>query len=147
MNAAVLGRDDGNLGAIVRQPNGVSAGTGLLVLVGEGRRPRGRLREVLSPGSAGHHQDRPEVIDAHAVGMFVAESEDEDMVKAEEDALNAMGEEAGKQAFHSGLMLMTSTNAKERVKANMHSVLSAYTIYKDEYNNELDQPEFVADIL
>jgi hypothetical protein len=29
----------------------------------------------------------------------------------------------------------------------MNNVVSAYTIYKDEYNNELDQPEFLADLL
>lgn len=68
------------------------------------------------------------------------------MVKAEEEALNTMWEEAGKHAFQSGLLIMTSSNDKDRLKENMHNVLSSFTVYKDEYNNELDQPEIAADL-
>ncbi len=69
------------------------------------------------------------------------------MPKAEEEALNIMAEEAWKHAFYSGLLLVSSSNDKIRAKENLHNVVSAYTIYKDEYNNELDQPEWLADIL
>ncbi|MFZ5341279.1 MAG: hypothetical protein ACOZBL_01585 [Patescibacteria group bacterium] len=41
---------------------------------------------------------------------------------------------------------MTSSDSKERLKENMHNVLSSFTVYKDEYNNELDQPEVAADL-
>lgn len=68
------------------------------------------------------------------------------MVKAEEEALNTMWEEAGKHAFMSWLLLATSSNEKDRCTENMHNVLSAFTVYRDEYNNELDQPEFAADL-
>jgi hypothetical protein len=68
------------------------------------------------------------------------------MVKAEEEALNIMWEEAWKQAFYSGLLLITSSDRKDRLVENMNNVVSAYSIYKDEYNNELDQPEFIADL-
>ncbi|MBS8122431.1 type IV secretory system conjugative DNA transfer family protein [Candidatus Vampirococcus lugosii] len=68
------------------------------------------------------------------------------MVKSEEDALNAMGEEAGKPAFISGMMLITSSDYKDRLGANLQTVVSALTIYKDEYNNGLNQPEIMHDI-
>jgi hypothetical protein len=68
------------------------------------------------------------------------------MTKAQEEALNTMADEAGKHAFYSGLLLVSSSDDKERAKENLHNVISAYTIYKDEYNNELDQPEWLADM-
>ena len=68
------------------------------------------------------------------------------MVKAEEDALNAMWEEAGKPAFTAWVMLITSSRYKDRLSSNLQTIISALTIYKDEYNNGLDQPEILHDI-
>ena len=68
------------------------------------------------------------------------------MVKAEEEALNIMGEEAGKQAFEASLILISSSDHKDRAQDNMYNIVSAYSVYKDEYNNELDQPERLADL-
>ena len=68
------------------------------------------------------------------------------MVKAEEEALNIMGEEAGKQAFESSLVLISSSDYKDRAQDNLYNIVSAYSVYKDEYNNELDQPERLADL-
>ncbi len=68
------------------------------------------------------------------------------MVKAEEDALNIMAEEAGKQAYQWGLMLVSCSDDKKRATENIYNVVSGYTVYKDEYNNELDQPETLADL-
>jgi len=69
------------------------------------------------------------------------------MTKAQEEALNIMAEEAGKHAFYSWLLLISSSDDKRRAWENIDNVVSAYTIYKDEYNNELDQPEWLADLL
>ncbi|MEF2175006.1 MAG: TraM recognition domain-containing protein [Candidatus Absconditabacteria bacterium] len=68
------------------------------------------------------------------------------MVKAEEEALNTMGDEAGKPAFTSGLLLISSSNNKERLSSNMNNVMSAFSVYRDEYNNSLDQPRVLSDI-
>lgn len=68
------------------------------------------------------------------------------MVKAEEDALNIMAEEAGKQAFEAGILLITSSDDESRLRQNMQTVLSSFTVYKDEYNNELDQPAVFSDL-
>ena len=68
------------------------------------------------------------------------------MVKPEEEALNIMAEEAGQKAYTCSLMLASSSNNPERVKQNIYNIVSAYSIYSDQYNNELDQPEVVADL-
>lgn len=61
------------------------------------------------------------------------------MVKAKEDTLNDMAEEAGTAAFESGLILITSSNDKTKLKDNLDWLISAYNVYTDEYWNELDQ--------
>ncbi len=68
------------------------------------------------------------------------------MVKAEEEALNNMAEEAWKKAYHSWLLLATSSDEEERTNENIFNLVSAYTTYSDEYNNGLDQPEIIADM-
>lgn len=69
------------------------------------------------------------------------------MVKAEEEAYNMMAEEAAKPAFMWGLMLLSTSDVPERPRENIYNLVSAYSIYRDEYNNALDQPETVADLL
>lgn len=68
------------------------------------------------------------------------------MTKAEEEAINTMWEEAWKPAFSWNMFLISSSDNKLNNDANLQSLISAYTIYKDEYNNGLDQPEVLADI-
>jgi len=68
------------------------------------------------------------------------------MVKAEEEALNIMAEEAGKKAYHAWLMLVSSSDNEERATDNIYNLVSAFTVYSDEYNNWLDQPEYLADL-
>jgi len=69
------------------------------------------------------------------------------MVKAEEEALNNMAEEAWKKAYASWLLLATSSDDADRAQSNIYNLVSAFTIYSDEYNNALDQPENIADLL
>jgi len=68
------------------------------------------------------------------------------MVKAEEESLNSMWEEAANSAFESWLILVTSSDVKERTRDNIQQVISAYNVYTDQYANSLDNPEKVADI-
>ncbi len=68
------------------------------------------------------------------------------MTKAEEEAINTMADEAWKPAFTSSMFIISSSDKKENNDENIQSLISAYTIYKDEYNNGLDQPEILADI-
>ena len=67
------------------------------------------------------------------------------MTRAEEDALNIMGEEAGKHAFETGIILISSSDDKARASQNIDNMVSVFTIYRDEFNNELDNNEFLSD--
>ena len=68
------------------------------------------------------------------------------MTKAEEEAINLMAEEAGKPAFSGSIFLIANSKHQDRNEQTLQWLISAYTIYKDEYNNELDQPEWQADL-
>jgi len=68
------------------------------------------------------------------------------MTKAEEEAINTMAEEAWKPAFGCNIYLISNSEYNDRNDQNIQSLISAYTIYKDEYNNYLDQPEWQADV-
>ena len=68
------------------------------------------------------------------------------MTKAEEEAINTMADEAWKPAFTSSMFMISSSDEKSRNSTNIQSLVSAYTVYKDEYNNGLDQPQVQADI-
>ena len=68
------------------------------------------------------------------------------MVKAKEDYLNAMGEEAALPFFNAGIMIATSSDEKENLRHNMENIISAFTVYGDEYGNELEAALGKADI-
>lgn len=69
------------------------------------------------------------------------------MTKAKEDAVNAMGEEAGRHAFSCNMYLMSSSAELDRPKANIRNMVWIFNIFKDEFNNELDLNEWKVDIL
>ncbi len=69
------------------------------------------------------------------------------MTKAEEEALNIMWEEAGKHAFEAGIILISSSDEYSRPEANLDNMISVFTIYRDEFNNELDNNEFLTDAM
>lgn len=59
------------------------------------------------------------------------------MVKAKEDTINDMANEAGTAAFESGLILVSSSDDKERADNNIEWMTSSFNVYNDEYSNEL----------
>lgn len=65
------------------------------------------------------------------------------MVKSEEDALNAMAEEASYPAFRAGLMLIASSDDANEAHNNILNMVGTMSIYNHEYNNELEQPELL----
>lgn len=68
------------------------------------------------------------------------------MVKAKEDTLNAMGEEAGNPAFKTGIYIVVWSDDKDRAQKWLENILSAYSVYADEYGNEMIHPENKADL-
>jgi hypothetical protein len=69
------------------------------------------------------------------------------MVKAKEDYLNSMGEQAALPFFESGLMLISSSDDKTTLENNIDIIVSAFNIYGDEYGNELEDLNTRHDIL
>lgn len=69
------------------------------------------------------------------------------MVKSEEDALNAMAEEASYPAFRAGLMLISSSDDGDEAHNNILNMVGTMSIYNHEYNNELEQPEMLVGLL
>ena len=68
------------------------------------------------------------------------------MVKAKEDYLNAMGEEAALPFFASAILITTSSDEKKNLETNIDQIVNALTIYGDEYGNELQDSQTQADI-
>lgn len=68
------------------------------------------------------------------------------MVKAEEEAINIMAEEAWKHPFVSGLILTSSSDYWDHCRENINNIVGVYTIYRDEYNNELDENNIMTDV-
>jgi hypothetical protein len=57
------------------------------------------------------------------------------MVKAEEDALNVIGEEATYQAFKSGVMLISSSDKEEEAVSHVYNMIGTFNVFTHEYNN------------
>jgi len=68
------------------------------------------------------------------------------MVKAKEDYLNAMGEEAALPFFNSALLITTSSDEKTNLESNIDQIVNALTVYGDEYGNELEDTQIKADM-
>ena len=68
------------------------------------------------------------------------------MVKAKEDYLNAMGEEAALPFFDSALLITTSSDEKKNLESNIDQIVNALTVYGDEYGNELEETQAKADM-
>jgi len=68
------------------------------------------------------------------------------MVKAKEDYLNAMGEESALPFFDSGIFVVSGSDDKNNLEKNMDQILSSFTVYGDEYGNELVEPQTKTDV-
>lgn len=68
------------------------------------------------------------------------------MVKAKEEALNTIGEEAGNPIYKSGLLIVSSSDVQGQPKANLKAIESAYNVYTDEYANRLSDDNTKHDV-
>ena len=69
------------------------------------------------------------------------------MVKAKEDSMNAMWEEAANPTFRSTISLVASSDVKGKPKDILNNLESAYNVYSDEYSNSLECSNFKHDVL
>lgn len=68
------------------------------------------------------------------------------MIKAEEDAYQSMGEEAANHSFATGITLLTSSDDPTHLEPNLKVVTSAYSIYTEQYLNEILESNVKKDI-
>ena len=68
------------------------------------------------------------------------------MVKAKEDSMNAMWEEAANATFRSTISLVASSDVSGRPKEILNNLESAYNVYSDEYTNSLECSNIKHDI-
>ncbi len=68
------------------------------------------------------------------------------MIKAEEDAYQSMGEEAANHAFDTWLVLLTSSDNESVLTSNLQNVTSAYSIYTEQYLNEIVESNTKKDV-
>jgi hypothetical protein len=68
------------------------------------------------------------------------------MIKAEEDAYQSMGEEAANHSFDTGLVLLTSSDNESVLTNNLQNVTSAYSIYTEQYLNEIVESNTKKDV-
>lgn len=59
------------------------------------------------------------------------------MVRAKEDSMNAMGEEAANPTFHATLSLIASSDTPGTPREILNNLEAAYNVYTDEYSNSL----------
>lgn len=59
------------------------------------------------------------------------------MVRAKEDSMNTIGEEAGNPTYRSGIIIVSSSDVQGQARQNLKAMESAYNVYNDEYSNGL----------
>ena len=68
------------------------------------------------------------------------------MVKAQEESLNTMGEEAANYAFQAGIIIASSSDDPVRVLHNVDNLVSTFSIYNDQYANGFEDPVYRDDL-
>ncbi len=62
--------------------------------------------------------------------------------QAETESQKIMWESAAQPAFRSSIRIVVSCKSKEEASNNIHSIIWSASIFTDEYNNSLDNPQF-----
>jgi len=65
--------------------------------------------------------------------------------QAETEAQKTMGETAGQPSFKSSIRVLVSSKEKKSSESGIHAIIAASSIFIDEYNNALDNPQFLED--
>ena len=68
------------------------------------------------------------------------------MVRAKEDAMNTIWEEAGNPTYRSGIIIISSSDESDHPRQNLKAMESAYNVYNDEYANGLSDNNTKHDI-
>jgi hypothetical protein len=67
--------------------------------------------------------------------------------QAETESQKIMWEAAGQPAFRTSIRILVASKNPKKAEDWVHAVVAASSIFTDEYNNNLDNPQFVEDFL
>ncbi|MGE4443718.1 MAG: type IV secretory system conjugative DNA transfer family protein [Candidatus Altimarinota bacterium] len=67
--------------------------------------------------------------------------------QAETEAHKIMGESAGQPGFRTSIRVLVSSKHPKKAEDGAHAVIAASSIFTDEYNNALDNPQLYEDFL
>lgn len=65
--------------------------------------------------------------------------------QAETEAQKIMGESAAQPAFESSIRVIVSSKSYKKAENAVHAIVAAASIFTDEYNNALDNPQIYED--
>ncbi|MDP5038970.1 MAG: type IV secretory system conjugative DNA transfer family protein [Candidatus Gracilibacteria bacterium] len=65
--------------------------------------------------------------------------------QAETEAHKIMGESAGQPGYVTSIRILVSSKKPENAEGGTHAIVAASSIFTDEYNNALDNPQFYED--
>ena len=66
--------------------------------------------------------------------------------QAETEAQKMVGESAGQPGFEASIRILVSSDTRESAHQGLQSLVAATSIFTDEYNNQLDNPQMIEDI-
>lgn len=66
--------------------------------------------------------------------------------QAETEAQKMVGESAWQQAFEASIRILVSSDTRESAHQWLHTLIAANSIFTDEYNNQLDNPQMIEDL-
>lgn len=67
--------------------------------------------------------------------------------QAETEAQKMVGESAGQPGFECSIRILVASDSRESAHQGLQSVVAANSIFTDEYNNQLDNPQMTEDML
>jgi Type IV secretory system Conjugative DNA transfer len=67
--------------------------------------------------------------------------------QAETEAHKMVGESAGQPGFEASIRLLVSSDTRESAHNGLQNLIAATSIFTDEYNNHLDNPQMMEDML
>ena len=66
--------------------------------------------------------------------------------QAETEAQKMVGESAGQPGFETSIRILVSSDTRASAHEGLHSLVAANSVFTDEYNNQLDNPQMMEDV-
>lgn len=66
--------------------------------------------------------------------------------QAETEAQKMVGESAGQPGFETSIRILVASDTRASAHEGLHSLVAANSVFTDEYNNQLDNPQMIEDV-